>query len=313
MTKETIRPTGSSIRHSSFVTRHSTVGEAVQWAAAELSAERVEPARMTGELLLAHILRWTRVRVITHPEEALSAEQADRFRSLVRRRCSGEPLQYITGEREFYGLSFKVTPSVLIPRPETELLTGEVLRLSKSLPHAGEVRFADVGTGSGCIAISLLHNLPGWRAWAIDISRPALEVARLNAERMGVNDRIRFVCADMLECFAARPTFDFIVSNPPYGARGDMESVQAMVRDYEPDVAVFGGESGYEAFSRLIPQAKTRLVTGGRLVLEVGFTQSEQVARNAEREGFVVERVVEDLQGIPRCIVARKETADKRR
>src|SRR2546426_1325402 len=260
MTNETFRPAGSLIRHSSFVIRHS--GEAVRWAAAELSAGGVEPARMTGELLLAHVFGWNRVRVITHPEEMLSPEQADLFRSLVRRRCSGEPLQYITGEREFYGLSFKVTPAVLIPRPETELLVGEVLRLTKNLAHAGEARFADVGTGSGCIAISLLHSLPAWRAWAIDLSRPALDVARLNAERIGVNDRIRFVCADMLECFAARPAFDFIVSNPPYGARDDMESVQATVRDYEPEVAVFGGESGYEAFRRLIPQAKTRLVTG---------------------------------------------------
>ena len=167
------------------------------------------------------------------------------------------------------------------------------------------MRFADVGTGSGCIAIALLHNLPAWQAWAIDLSSPALEVARLNAERIGVNDRIRFVCADMLECFAARPAFDFIVSNPPYGARDDMESVQAMVRDYEPEVAVFGGESGFEAYWRLIPQARERLARGGYLVLEVGFTQSEEVARNAEREGFVVDRVVEDLQGIPRCIVAR--------
>src|SRR6059036_1415991 len=214
MTNETIRPGGSSFRHSSLVIRHSTVGEAVLWAAAELSAGGVEPARMTGELLLAHVLGWTRVRVITHPEEMLSAEQADLFHTLVRRRCSGEPLQYITGEREFYGLRFKVTPSVLIPRPETEFLVGEVLRLSNNLPRTQSVCLADVGTGSGCIAIAVLHNLPGCRAWATDISAPALEVARQNAARFAVGDRIRFVCADLLECFPERPAFDFIVSNP---------------------------------------------------------------------------------------------------
>ncbi len=306
MTSETTRPPGSFTRHSSLVTGHSAVGEAVRWAALELSRAGDQSARLTGELLLAHVLGWTRVRVITHPEKFLSQEQAEIFRRLVDRRCGGEPLQYITGEREFYGLSFKVTPAVLIPRPETEFLVGEVLRLAKTLPRTKSVRFADVGTGSGCIAIALLHSLPAWRAWATDISAPALEVARQNAARFSVADRVRFVCADLLECFPERPVFDFIVSNPPYGARENMEAVQTVVRDYEPDVAVFGGESGYEAYRRLIPRARTRLFPGGYLLLEIGFSQWEEVTRNAEEEGFVVDRVVEDLQGIPRCILARK-------
>ena len=313
MTNETTNLPGAFIRHSSFVIRHSTVGEVVRWAADELSHAEVECARMTGELLVAQVLGWTRERVIAHPEGGLSPEQVDLFRTLVRRRCSGEPLQYITGEREFYGLRFKVTPSVLIPRPETEFLVGEVLRLSSILPRTQSVCLADVGTGSGCIAIAVLHNLPGCRAWATDISAPALEVARQNAMRFAVGDRIRFVCADLLECFPERPAFDFIVSNPPYGARGNREAVQAIVRDYEPEGAVFGGQSGYEAYSRLIPQAERRLLPGAYLLLEVGFGQWEEVARMAEHEGFAVDRMVEDLQGIPRCIVARRETADQRR
>lgn len=282
-----------------------TVGAARSWAIEELRRVRAESPELSADLLLGFVLGWTRVRVLSHPEQNLSGSAREHFRELVLRFAGGEPLQYLTGEQEFYGLPFRVTPEVLIPRPETELLVEEAIRLMKASPFP-RPRFADMGTGSGCIAVSVAHAVPDSIGWAVDLSAAALRIARENAVRHGVAARISFVRADFLECFARRPCFDLILSNPPYVAQRDYDSLPPVVRNHEPHGALFAGDTGLEVYRRMIPEVPPRLAPGGYLILELGSGQADHVAGLAESEGFVVDRILEDLQGIPRCLVARK-------
>jgi release factor glutamine methyltransferase len=287
-------------------TECETVGSALAGAYTELSRAGIESPRLTAELLVGFVLGWSRVRTLTRPETLLDCETLRRFKHLVKRRCAGEPLQYIMGEQEFYGLRFLVTPAVLIPRCETEILVEQALELASQ--KAMNLRFLDVGTGSGCIAVSFARHMPRSRGWAIDRSEEALMVAAHNAAAIGTLERIQFVRGDLLDCFLPRPLFDFIFSNPPYVSRGELEDLPAEVRDYEPTSALLGGESGLDLYERLIPQAAKNLKEGGFLLLEVGAGQSPAVIGLLQKEPFIVERAAEDLRGIPRCIIARRDS-----
>jgi release factor glutamine methyltransferase len=271
----------------------------------DLVAAGVESPRLTTELLLGHVLGWERSRILSHSEERLSAEALGRFSSLIRRRAAGEPLQYITGTQEFFGLPFRVTPDVLIPRPETEILVEKALQLARESVVA-PARFADVGTGSGCIGVSFAAGLPRAIGFAIDLSWEALAVARDNAERNGVRKRLHFVQGDLLDCLFPRPAFELILSNPPYVSRKDQEILPVTVRHHEPSMALFAGDAGTEIYERLIPQAAARLVDGGHLLMEVGSGLADDVARLVVAAGLSVESIEKDLQSIPRCIVARR-------
>ena len=282
------------------------VREAIAWACRHLGEQGIEAPRLTAELLLAHVLGWDRIRIVSHGEEKLPPDAAREFRALVERRSRGEPLQYLSGEREFYGLSFKVNASVLIPRPETEILVEQALQWAHSGGWDTGARFVDVGTGSGCIAVALASRQPGSCGWAVDISTAALAVARFNAIRHGVEARIGLVCADLLTCFAPAPAFPLILANLPYIPCSESGDLAPMVRDYEPPGALFAGESGLEAYRRLIPQAAARLGPGGRIILEAGAGQAPALAGMLEAEGLPVVDVVQDLQGIARCLVAVK-------
>jgi release factor glutamine methyltransferase len=278
---------------------------ALRWAAETLEAAGVASPRLTAELLLAHALDCTRLRLLTHGEMPIPAAAARGFEEMVSRRTSGEPLQYITGVQEFYGRSFRVGPAVLIPRPETEILIEKVVALAHSEVRP-EPRIVDVGTGSGCIAVSVAAELPGARVWGTDISTAALAVARENAVRHQADRRMSFICADLLECFSDEPVFDFIVSNPPYVALTDGPALDRTVREHEPHGALFGGVKGMDVYRSLIPQAARRLNRRGRLVIELGAGMRGEVAALVERANLVLEDVLDDLQGIPRCIVARR-------
>ena len=223
---------------------------------------------------------------------------------LVVRRVRGEPLQYLTGEKEFYGLSFRVAPGVLIPRPETEIMVEKVLTLVGRRADSN-VRFADIGAGSGCIAISVLYNLPSSLCWAVDLSAPALAIAWENAIRHGVNKRMVLLQADLLTCFPNKRCFDLVLCNPPYIALREYDSLPSEVRDYEPHGALFGGESGLDIYRRLAPEVVPRLVEGGYLLLEAGAGQAKDVVKIVQEAGLSLETVIKDLQGIERCIVAR--------
>jgi release factor glutamine methyltransferase len=283
----------------------NTIGTARAWAAQELRRAAVESATLAADLLLGYVLGCDRVQIVSRPEAPLPAHASDQYVALVQRMAKGEPLQYLTGEREFFGLRFRVTPDVLIPRPETEILVEQAVRLARKC-RSRPVRLADVGTGSGCIAVSVAHEVPDAVALAVDVSLPALALARENAARHGVLDRVPLLCCDMLEGLPPQPFFDFILSNPPYVARTEYNTLPATVRDYEPHVALFAGESGLEAYRRLIPQAGARLLPQGYLLVEVGAGQAEAVTQMMLRDDLSIESVLTDLQGIPRCVVSRK-------
>nr|WP_236657261.1 peptide chain release factor N(5)-glutamine methyltransferase [Acidisarcina polymorpha] len=247
-----------------------------------------------------HVTGLSRTDLIAHPEHTLTEEQIRQYERLVARRKRSEPIQYILGEREFYGLRFVVTPDVLIPRPETELLVEAAL---EHIPDEKPASLADVGTGSGAIAVALAHYRPMAKIAALDVSPSALELARRNAAAHAVGDRIRLLQSDLLEAVAGEQ-FDVIVSNPPYIADGDRDSLEAQVRDHEPAIALFAGPTGLEVYERLIIQAETRLKPGGWLMMEIGAGQHLQLRQLLNRWQDVTFR--DDLQGIARVALARR-------
>jgi release factor glutamine methyltransferase len=282
-----------------------TVATARHWAAEQFKNTGIEFSSLSADRLLGFALKWDRVRLLSHSEETLTDESWTRFQSLIGRHIAGEPIQYLTGEQEFYGLAFRVTPAVLIPRPETEILVEEALTLIRNCGNS-TVRIADVGTGSGCIAIAIAHQVAGANCWAIDISAPALRLAKENAVRHGTINRIHFVQSDLLDCFSPVPQFDFILCNPPYVALAECDSLPSSVRDHEPHTALFGGDSGLEVYRRLVPQIVPRLVPNGYFLIEIGAGQAVQAAEIIEKAGLSLQTVLNDLRQIPRCVVGRK-------
>jgi release factor glutamine methyltransferase len=264
------------------------------------SGPHPERARQDAEILFCHALGCDRTWLLTHKNHGFEVEQGERYNALLARRTTGEPIQYITGETEFYGLPFRVTPDVLIPRPETEHLVEKVLELTANFPTQ---RIVDIGTGSGAIAVTLAHKLPHATITAIDLSAPALAIVRENAKRNGV--ALRFLVGDLLAPVAGEQ-FEFIVSNPPYVPSADRAQLSVEVRDFEPALALFAGEDGLEVYRRLIPAAFDALIPGGYLALEIGYGQSTAIAELLTRYGFQQIEFVPDLQGIPRVACARR-------
>ncbi len=281
----------------------ATIWIALRRAAEALERAGVDSPSLTAEVLMAHVLGQDRSGILGHIQDPISPDAYRTFAALVHKREAGEPLQYLTGVREFFGLTFRVNPAVLIPRPETEFLVEKAVELARA--RGGRVFFADVGTGSGCIAVSLAHEVREARGMASDISWDALKLADENARTFGCEDRIEFVRCDLLECIAAGPVFDFILCNPPYVAGSNAGELPRVVYEHEPHLALFGGESGLEIVRLVILQAAVRLAPRGHLLLEIGAGQAKQVADFVKRAGLVVEEIVPDLQGIPRCVVAR--------
>jgi len=282
-----------------------TIKEARTWAMDAFRCAGAETAILSSDLLLAFVTGRDRIYVLTHGEDILPDGAWNEYKSLVRRHAKGEPLQYLTGEREFFGLSFQVNSSVLIPRPETELLVETALDILRNSPET-ERMFVDVGTGSGCIAVSIAHEDPSSSGWATDISERALQVAQGNAREHRVSGRIRFVLADLLDCFCNEPVFDMILSNPPYVPLADYDTLPPGVKHYEPQGALFGGRDGLDFYRRLVPAARAKLKPGGFILLEAGAGQADRVCGRIGKEGLVLQEIRDDLQGIPRCIIARK-------
>jgi len=301
------------------------VRTALKTGIAKLREAGVPSFTLSAELLLLHVATRDRAWLYSHPEENLPQEITDRFFALIARRAAGEPTQYLTGKQEFWGLEFEVTPDVLIPRPETEhvievaldRLALRELRAGRPQKTIGEgLQIADIGTGSGCIAIALAKELPKAEFVATDISRAALEVAGRNAVRHGVGGRIRFVQGDLLERSgeermtsgetAAPLLFDLVASNPPYIGRREAPTLAREVREHEPAHALFGGEEGYEFYGDLIAQAASNLKPGGLLVLELGHDSLPAVQPLLDAANWTRVGVTNDLAGIPRVIAAEK-------
>jgi release factor glutamine methyltransferase len=285
-----------------------TIIEEINRATIQLSAAGITNARLDAEVLLAHIIRKDRVWLITHRDDALDQKNQREFDEALRRRTQREPLQYIIGNQEFWGLEFKVTPDVLIPRPETELIIEAALAIVQDRNR--QLRIIDLCTGSGCIAVSLAKELTSAHVIATDVSERALAVARENARNHGVADRIRYLEGDLfgpLEELDLRGRVDIMASNPPYVRAGDLAALQPEVKDHEPQMALIAGPEGTEIAKRIIRTAPEYLKKNGALIMEMGLGQAEALTRMAEETGaYGKPGILKDLAGIERVIVAKK-------
>jgi release factor glutamine methyltransferase len=258
--------------------------------------------RRDAELLLAHTLNQPRTWLIAHPEATLTPPQRDAFEALITRRAAGEPLQYLTGTQEFFGLDIRVTPAVLIPRPETEHLVEAVLAWTQS--QFKPLRLLEIGTGSGAIALALAAHQPSAEIIATDISPMALALARDNALRLGLGSRIRFLQSDLFASLDPTGYFDAIVSNPPYIPLADAPTLQREVLHHEPHTALFAGEEGLDIYRRLIPAARSRMRADGLLALEIGFGQREAITHLLATWSNV--HFLDDYANIPRVALATR-------
>ncbi len=286
----------------------TTIAVAILEGANLLRRAGVPEARREAGSLLSLVLGQDRAFLLTHADDAVNDSHLELLGGYLERRAAGEPLQYIAGRQEFFGLDFEVTPAVLIPRPETELLVEVALKLVSDLREPAFI--CDIGTGSGCIAVTLLHELPTARAVAVDLSPAALQVAGRNAVRHAVSERIDFVLSD---CFAGlslqdstQSGFDLIVSNPPYVEAGTFDGLQREVREFEPRAALFAGADGLEIIRRLLVDALDFLKPDGHFVFEIGFNQGEAVTTLIKRASWRLLEIHNDLQGIPRIVALRK-------
>jgi release factor glutamine methyltransferase len=294
-------------RKSSMPSLRATLRQGLQ----TLLTHQVPSAQLAAELLLMHVVGCDRAYLHTHADEDVPAEILQTYSQLIAERSTGKPTQYILGHQEFWGLEFEVTPDVLIPRPETEHIVESVLELARRPGCAKDapLRIVDVGTGSGCIALALASEFPRAILFAVDISRAALVVASRNAVRLGMPERVKFLESDLLTRLLGPDfvgTFDFVLSNPPYVGKHEVDKVQREVRDFEPRLA-WGGdlERGEEIYAQLFPQALHVLKPGGHVVVEIGYNMRDRVVALLG-EGWEGVVVAPDLAGIPRVVSARK-------
>jgi release factor glutamine methyltransferase len=284
-----------------------TISRLLKWTADYLRNRGSDSPRLDAEVLLADALQCQRIDLYTRFDEQPGEPARNAFRELVRRRGEGAPVAYLVGHREFYSLSFRVTPDVLIPRPETELLVVAALDLGKQRAGGAEFTVCDVGTGSGIIAVCLAKHLPGCRVTAVDISPAALAVARENAAAHGVQDRIEFLESDLLAAIPADRRFDLIASNPPYVSEAEIKTLAPDVRDYEPRQALVAGRQGTEVIEALLPQAAERLNPGGHLLIEISPMVHDAVVTLVEADPrFQRGQTALDLARLPRVVQAKR-------
>jgi release factor glutamine methyltransferase len=279
-----------------------SIAEVLREASQILQGAGVPEARREAGSLLSFIIAKDRTFLISHAEDRIDESSLNRFRAAVERRAAGEPLQYITGVQDFFGREFRVTPDVLIPRPETELLVEAALAVVGPAPF-----ICDVGTGSGCIAVTLLCEISQARAVALDNSPAALEIAKLNAGSLSVADRVMFLVSDCFESLdSGEYQFDLIASNPPYVSAEVLAGLQREVRDHEPLVALSPGPDGLSMIRRLLQETPAFLKPNGYLIMEIGFDQGEQVQSLVDTGVWHSLELRPDLQGIPRIVVLQK-------
>jgi len=285
----------------------NTIQNILSVANQRLTDAGCDTPRLDAELLLAHALDRDRTWLYTHPEAIPTKEQMATFEALLRRREQREPVAYLTGHREFYGLDFQVNPNVLIPRPETELLVETAIQLSETIPHPSRLTppsIADIGTGSGCIAIALAKNIPQTQLFAVDVSAKALQVAQHNAKQNSIFERITFLQGNLL--MPLTEPVDIIASNPPYVSQSELEVVMPEVKQYEPTLALDGGKDGLDIIEELLLQAREKLNPDGCLLVEIGAFQGAAVTHLAKKT-FSEARIEikQDLAGLDRLLVVQ--------
>ncbi len=278
-----------------------TVQKILSKATLQLEKAEIETPRLDAEILLAFVLNWQRLKLYTDAEKILSADEVGRFENLIARREKKIPVAYLIGNKEFFGLNFFVNENVLIPRPDTEILTQLAIE-----NLGGKKIFLDLGTGSGAICISICKFVKNSRAFAADISESALEVAKFNAKKFGVEDRINFFCGNLFEPFAGKK-FDAIISNPPYIPTAEIKNLQAEVKT-EPLQALDGGADGLNFYRKIISAAPEFLFSGGFLALEIGSNQADDVKKIfSDNKNFYDTEIFQDLAGLDRVIAARRK------
>jgi release factor glutamine methyltransferase len=283
-----------------------TIGRLLQWTADYLQQHGSASPRLEAEVLLAHARGSKRIELYTSFDETAPETLRTAFRALVKRRAEGAPVAYLVGHREFFSLDFKVTPDVLIPRPETEFLVLTALDRIKQR-GAGQIEVADVGTGSGIIAIAIARQAAQARVTAIDLSAAALAVARENAERLKVAEQITFVQSDLFAALPADQKFDLIASNPPYVSTEEFASLAREVKAYEPELALLAGRCGTSVIERLVPQAAERLAVGGSLLLEISPMLQQPVEQLVAADPrWELGPTLKDLAGLPRVVQATR-------
>lgn len=277
-----------------------TIARVLAWAAQDFKERGLDSPRLEAEMLLADALDTTRTQLILDAHRPLEKGELKAYRALLKRRREFEPVAYILGEREFYGLPFKVDSRVLIPRPDTEALVETALARSDARDLHG--RMLDLCTGSGCVALAFAKQRPTWSVWASDRSGDALAVARENAVRLGCITHVQFIESDLFRDIAARARFDVITANPPYVPTADCETLMRDVRDHEPRLALDGGTDGFEIIRRLVPEALARLAAGGVLALEVGDDQADGAVNLLEEAGLTDVRRHRDYRAVDRVV-----------
>lgn len=281
-----------------------TTRKLLQWTADHLLKKRIDSPKLAAELLMAHVLGMQRIQLYLDMDRPASAAERTAFRELVERAARHEPIQYLVGQAHFYSLPFQVDKSVLIPRPSTETLVEGAIQFLKHTPGHATPRIADVGTGSGCIAISLAVNLPNARVLATDISPAALKLARANADRHAVSDRIDLIRGSLLEPLAGE-LFDMILSNPPYISDAEWAAVAPNVKDFEPVTALRGGHDGLDLIRPLIAHAGRYLKPAGRLAIEISSSQgAAALALAGQTPDLANPRILADFEGLDRILVA---------
>ena len=281
-----------------------TVRTLLHWTTEFLSKKGIEAPSLEARLLLAHVLNCKPIDVLVRSFDEPTDDERTKFRELIQRRVQGWPVAYLVGSKDFFLLRFEVTPAVLIPRPDTETLVQAALELLKTRPTA---RVLDLGTGSGCIAVSLAYQCPGLSVEAVDVSPDALEVARRNAALHGVGGRVHFRLGDLFAPLPPDATFDLIASNPPYIAPSEIAELAPDVRDHEPRLALDGGPDGLAFYRRIAADAGKFLKPGGHLLLEIGYTQNNSVrAIFADRTEWTLGESIKDLDGRWRVIAVRR-------
>jgi release factor glutamine methyltransferase len=280
-----------------------TVKALINWTADFLRQKGIDNPQKEARLLLGHVLGCEPIHVITRYDEEPDEAQKTQYRELIRKRVEGWPVAYLTGVRDFYLLTFEVSSAVLIPRPDTETLVLQAISLLKQKPNA---KVLDLGTGSGCIAISLAHQCKGIQVTAVDISPDAADIARRNAMKHSVSDRVNIVVGDLFQALPAGAQFDMIVSNPPYVSRQELAELSPEVRDHEPRQALDGGPDGLAFYRRIADQAGSFLAPGGQLLLEIGYTQDTAVRDLFTQPGWELGPTLKDLAQRPRVVQVRK-------
>lgn len=285
------------------VDRVWTIAALLQWTEQFFNEKNLDSPRLDAQILLAHALNCRRTDLYIRHDDIPVDSQRTRFRELVKQRAGGMPVAYLVGAKEFYLLPFEVTPDVLIPRPATETLVMTALELMKG---QAEPRVLDIGTGSGCIAIAVATHKPDAKLHAVDLSDKAIAVARRNADRLGVAGQIRFLVSDLFSNVPAGEKFAFILTNPPYIPSADVSKLAADVREHEPIAALDGGENGFQVIDRILASAGSYLTSEGTMLIEIGYDQEKRCQEHAIAAGWVVEKVVSDMDRIPRVAVLRR-------